>query len=464
MKLQVNKSLFLVLISSLITILNGVFQSLVIPKYIGVTQFGYFKLFGFYVGLVGLAHFGFNDGILLRYARYRYDDLPKKRFRTFFFWLLLTQILFAIVMGSVFGIFSSDFNKKVIYLMIAINVILINMATFFAFICQITGKFNLFSINTILQNILTIFLQLILIILDVFNYFPFIIVQTFVNLIILLKYVIELKDIVVGEKESIYLLKNEVIANYKKGFFVLIGNFMGLIILGLDRIFIEHSLSIEEFSYYSFAISLMGLAFTFITSVSTYLYPYIARDSGQFSAQHYQYFSFLCIIIASYSLCSFFLIKFIVFRFLQDYLKALVISGVLYPTIILRSMINIVCINFYKALQLVRDYNNNNIMAFIIALLINIIVVLWSPSLLNYSIGTLISFYLWMLFTDFYFHRKLKVKMIKNHLFIILVIISFYFCVTLPIIIGFFIYILIVSVFVFMFYWRLILNLKKEYN
>jgi O-antigen/teichoic acid export membrane protein len=452
-----------VIISSFITILNGVFQSLVIPKYIGVTQFGYFKYFGFYVGLVGLAHLGFNDGILVRYGHYSYENLPKKKFRTFFYFLLFTQVVAAIFLGGLLGIFSTDINKKIIFIVLAINVILLNITTFFAFICQISQRFDVFSVNTILQNILNIMFISLLIFLGNTNYLPYIMAQSLVNLLILIKYLIQLKDIVIGEKENIFLIKNEIISNYKIGFFVLIGNFMGIIILGVDRIFIDNSLSIEHFSYYSFAISLLGLVFTIINSLSIYLYPYIAREREQLNAKSYEYFSLVCILVASYSLCTFFIIKYIVMNYLEEYLKSMVISAVLYPIIILRSIINIVSINFYKALQLVRDYNNNNVIAFVITLIINIIVIYYKPNLLNFSIGTLISFYLWTIYTDFYFYRKLKVKILKNHIFIILVIMSFFFSTTLSNILGFFIYILIISVLVVVFYKKLLLDLINKF-
>ncbi|MGG3962211.1 oligosaccharide flippase family protein [Geobacillus stearothermophilus] len=450
-----------VMFSSIVTIINGVFLSLIVSKYLGVTQFGYFKLFGFYLGLVGVAHLGFIDGILVRYGHYNYENLPKTKFRTFFFFLLFTQVIIAVILIGALILFTNNIDKKIIYIMVAINIIFVNIATFFSFVCQITKKFRIFAVNTMLQNVLNILFICILIFLGIKNYFYYIFIQSIINLLISIKYTIQFKDIVIGKRESIFLVKNEIVSNYKIGFFVLVGNFMGLIILGIDRIFIDRFLSIAEFSYYSFAVSLLGLVFTIINSISVYLYPYIARNRGQLNAQKYELFSSICILVASYSLCTFFVIEFIVINYLGDYTESIIITAILYPIIILGSTINIVSVNFYKALQLVKDYNRNNIVAFAITLLSNIIIVFSAPSLLNFSIGTFLSFYIWAIYTDFYFYRKFNINTLKHHIFIILTIASFFLCTNLSYVLGMFLYLLVVTVFVMLFYKDLLTTILK---
>ncbi|MGP9076924.1 oligosaccharide flippase family protein [Geobacillus thermodenitrificans subsp. calidus] len=418
-------------------------------------------MFGFYLGLVGVAHLGFIDGILVRYGHYNYNNLPKTKFRAFFFFLLFTQIIIAVILIGVLILFTNNIDKKFIYIAVAINIIFVNMATFFSFVCQITKRFCTFAVNTILQNILNILLICILIFLGIKNYFYYILIQSIVNLLIFIKYTIQFKDIVIGKRENISLLKNDIVSNYKIGFFVLIGNFMGVIILGIDRIFIDRFLSVAEFSYYSFAVSLLGLVFTIIKSISVYLYPYIARNRDQLNAQKYELFSSICILVASYSLCTFFIIKFIVIHYLGDYTESIIITAILYPIIILRSTINIVSVNFYKALQLVKDYNKNNLVAFAITLLANVIIVFSAPSLLSFSIGTFVSFYIWAIYTDFYFYRKFNINTLKHHIFIILTIASFFLCTNLSYVLGMFLYLLVVTVFVLLFYRDLLITISK---
>lgn len=156
----------------------------------------------------------------------------------------------------------------------------------------------------------------------------------------------------------------------------------------------------------------------------------------------------------------FFVIKFIILNYLEDYTDSIIIAAVLYPTVILRSIINIVGVNFYKGLQLIKDYNKNNIVAFVITLLVNVIVVFSTPSLLNFSIGTLLSFYVWWIYTDFYFYKKLNTNTLKDHIFVVLVAALFFLCTKLTVTLGMFSYLLAVTLFTLLFYKDVLVIIK----
>lgn len=54
--------------ANLTSFLVGVAVILLVPKIIGVEEYGYFQLFLFFIGCVGFFQFGWADGIILRYA------------------------------------------------------------------------------------------------------------------------------------------------------------------------------------------------------------------------------------------------------------------------------------------------------------------------------------------------------------------------------------------------------------
>lgn len=423
-----------------LVIFTGLFLTFILPMFISIEQYGYFKLFGFYLSLVGIAHFGFNDGILLKYGHYNYKDIPFSKFRSFFWFLFYFQ-LFIVVIILVFVLFLKiPEERKVIISITCINLILLNLTTFFVFICQITKRFNQFSKNTILQNVIIIIGVVSFVWLDKTTYFPYIMLQTIVNLIILLKYVYEMRKLVFGERKSFRVIKKDIKLLYKTGFFILVGNFMGILIIGIDRIFIDATLNIKQFSYYSFAISLLGLIFTFITAISTYIYPFLARKREQIDGVFYDNFSLICIITSGYSLVSFFFLKYFIIEYLDSYKNALFVAMVLYPTIVFRSVINIIGVNFYKALGDVRSFNKNNIFALLFTLIINLAITFFVPSLNNYAIGSSVCFYLWYLYTDYYFYRKFNTKPLRNNLIIIFTTIIFFISSFLPMLLDSIIY------------------------
>ena len=65
------------LTSNLISLIISTLVVLVIPRIIGVEDYGFWQLYLFYSSYIGFLHFGWNDGIYLRYGGEEYDDLDK---------------------------------------------------------------------------------------------------------------------------------------------------------------------------------------------------------------------------------------------------------------------------------------------------------------------------------------------------------------------------------------------------
>ena len=51
---------------------------LVVPKVLGVIEYGYYKTFTLYLVYAMMLHFGFSDGILLLYGGKDYHDINQK--------------------------------------------------------------------------------------------------------------------------------------------------------------------------------------------------------------------------------------------------------------------------------------------------------------------------------------------------------------------------------------------------
>ena len=82
-------------IANLVSFLVGVTVVLLVPKLLGVEEYGYFQLFLFFISYVGFFHFGWADGIVLRYAGEHWERLNRPRFAG--------QTFFSFFLKSVFG-------------------------------------------------------------------------------------------------------------------------------------------------------------------------------------------------------------------------------------------------------------------------------------------------------------------------------------------------------------------------
>lgn len=57
------KNITMVLCSNMINMLVSVAIGFILPKYLTLESYGYYKLFQFYINYAGLLHLGYADGI-----------------------------------------------------------------------------------------------------------------------------------------------------------------------------------------------------------------------------------------------------------------------------------------------------------------------------------------------------------------------------------------------------------------
>ncbi|MFR5266952.1 oligosaccharide flippase family protein [Clostridium sp.] len=419
------RNIYYTLGANILTFIMGIVTGFIIPKFLGIESYAYVKLFTFYITYVGISHFGFLDGIYIRYGAYDYDEIPKEKFRGYFRYLLVIQIIEAIIMLVILKIVMVDIDRSFIMIWVVINMIISNLTTLFAFIHQFTKRFKVFSINLVLNKLIYVIGSLVFIYCNLLGYKPFIVLQTAINIIILCVYIYINKELVFGKCESIRDNISEYINITKSGFFIMIGNFMGIFILGLDRLFVDRFFTLNEFSMYSFAYTLISLFFILLNSITTVIYPYLARMNRDNSKIVYERIRIALTSIMSITLVGYFAIKMIINTYLPKYEASLPILIFLVPTVIYSAQINILIINYYKILQETKAYTKNNIIALLLGLVTNIVALAMFKSVVSIAAATLISFALWLLYSDYYFNKTINVNYKKASFVELLIVIVF---------------------------------------
>ena len=413
--------------ANILTFLMGVIPGFVIPKVLGVEEFGYFKIFTFYITYVGITHFGFLDGIYIKYGAYEYEDIPKEKFRGYFRYLVLLQIIESLIAVGILQLFDLGADRKFILLLVIFNMIIMNITTLFAFIHQFTKRFKVFSINLILNKLIYVVGTLILIYFNFLGYKEFILLQTMINAIILGIYIYNNKEIVFGSSERVLKNLKEYFSITKSGFFIMIGNFMAVIIIGLDKIFVDAFFTLKDFSMYSFSYTLISLFFILLNSLTTVIYPYLARMKQENFKEIYSNIRINLTILMSLTLPGYFVIREIVLFYLPEYKGILKILIFLVTTIIYSAQINILVSNYYKVLKETKGYTKNNMVALVLGLITNIIAYYCFRSVISIAVATLISFILWLLYSDLYFTKKINTSYKKAMILEFLVISLFLF-------------------------------------
>ena len=81
MKKSIWKNLAKVFFSQGLSVFSGVMVGFIIPKILGVEEYGFYRTYTMYFTYTSLLHFGFVDGILLKYSGQDYDNLNKYKLR-----------------------------------------------------------------------------------------------------------------------------------------------------------------------------------------------------------------------------------------------------------------------------------------------------------------------------------------------------------------------------------------------
>lgn len=96
--------------------------------------------FLFYYSYLGFLHFGWEDGIYLRYAGKKFEELNRKTFAGQFYCIILLQIVLATVI-SIFGKFFVENPDKSLALVCAIWLApFVNFNNLCNFIMQVTNR------------------------------------------------------------------------------------------------------------------------------------------------------------------------------------------------------------------------------------------------------------------------------------------------------------------------------------
>ena len=171
-KNSIIKNIVKVSFSNIIKLISGILVGLLLPRILGVTDYGFYKTFTLYTSYVGLLMLGICDGIYLKYGGYEYEELPKEKFLLYTrFFCLMEAILSGILITVSIFLLKNDF--KYIFLCVSIYLLLTNITGYFQIVSQITSRFSELSFRNFIQSLLV---GLSVIALWVFNhYFNFLI-------------------------------------------------------------------------------------------------------------------------------------------------------------------------------------------------------------------------------------------------------------------------------------------------
>lgn len=391
-----------VTVSNFSLLLAGVATSFVLPKFLTVYDFGLYKVFNLYTTYIILLQFGISEAVYLIYGGKSKNDISKPHFYQCFKLMIVLELIISstIIVASI--IFLKD-DYRFIFIMLAIDVLAINITNLFQYLSQAIQKFSELSIRNVLKSLFIVFAVLIVTLVcsrkveTIPLYKVYIILIVGINILLMFWYIYSYRDLLV---EPITVKWKDSIKLIKYGFPLCLANIISSLILAMDRQVVSLLFNTEDYAKYAFAYSLLTLAITVVTSVAVVVFPMLKKSGKEkLSKDYVDNVSLIIMVVCLMAAVYYPMCKFINI-FLPDYIFALSIFRIIIPGMIISSPISIVMHNYYKTFDLNLEFLKRSIVVLVISILANFVAYRICGTMESISYASVIVMFFWYLYEE----------------------------------------------------------------
>lgn len=401
---------------------------LVLPKIMTMEDYGIWQLFMFYFSYVGFFHFGWIDGIYLRYGGQNFSALSRKTFGGQF-WLLLILLLVEFAIVNILLILGIIKNSVLIFVLRVSSIagVFYIIFAYVNFILQLSDKIKEYAKNIILERFLILLLTLICITLIETKYDKVVYVTIMSEFLAMSFGLYTIRDLIFVERDTLYNAMNEAYVNISAGSKLMLANIAGMLILGIIRFGISQEWDIVTFGKVSLTLNISNFLMVFISAVSIVLFPILKRINQDRLAEIYVLlrnilsYSLLAMLITYYPL------KILLLYWLPKYSDSLVYMGLLLPICVFESKLQMLVNTYLKSLRQEALMLKINFISVIFALFMTYITVVLLHNLKLAILSIVINFAFRLLLAEYFIEKLLSLKLRKDFIEELIVVSSFIF-------------------------------------
>lgn len=399
--------------ANFLSVISGIIIGFVIPAILSIESYSYVKTYTFYISYIGFLHFGFIDGMYIKYGGKEAKDIDKSEFKSEHKLFILMQVIVTIIF-----ILIAMLNKDIIIFLMALSIIPMNTFSFHNLFYQATGQFKEYTrISYVYTGVYLLLNVILALVFRNQNYIYYCLANLISNIIV---YVILEFRFYRHTKGIRAKYSKEIWSNIKIGFFILLGNLSVMLFYAIDRWFVKIFLGVNDFAYYSFAISMLNIINLLVGAISIAFYNYLSKDEDEEKIKKVK--SYFLILGGLVSL-GYFAFAGIVSLFLPKYnpaLNVIAISFAAYPYMI---VINALYVNLYKIRKDEKKYLRVVIEMVIMSGIYNFLAIIIWKSSESITLATTLSFITWYVYSmrDF---KYLKSNL-KEVIYLSIIIVAF---------------------------------------
>ena len=347
--------------------------SFILPKVLGVAEFGYWQLYMFYSLYTMIFQLGLADGIYLRIGGKKYEEINLSILKSQYIILMMFQVIFGIIILSLGFIIDIGSNRKIVLICLAITIIVINSNLYFGYIFQSVHKPNWFSTSIFIEKLFSIILAIVLIVIKCkkFEYYIYVIVFSKVCAFIYCLYMA--RNIISARTVELKVALKECKINICVGSSLMISSLASMLIIGSSRQIIDMNFGIEEFGKFSFSLSATQFILQFTAQISLVLYPILCRMKKQKIKVFYENTRLAIGVLLSGFLLLYYPISIILVKWLPQYSDSIKYMVIMFPILVYDSKMHLYGTLYLKVFRLEKKLLKINIISCIISIILSLI-------------------------------------------------------------------------------------------
>ena len=371
----------------------GVIITFLFPFLLSVDEYAYYQEYTLYLSYINICHLGIASGMFLNYAGKEYSAIDKSQYKSEILLIFFVLLCFTFV-G--FGVYIAAGEN--IFLLVTLYIIPHCLIASFQALYQAWNRFTAYSVINALPKLFFVLVVVLL----AFKLKTlsgntisaiYVVIIWGIALYLILEFLFSVRGV---RSQKIFSKKNA--ETTVCGFLITFGNYVNLLFHSIDKQFVNSLYTVKDFAIYSFAMTLQNVMMLFITAIANPFYPRLAKGDidGNFIKQLKQ----MLLMFGAYSGCAYFIVSYIVKRYIESYVESLDIVAVFFAVFPAMAVINVIYINLYKIKRLVKKYILTLFEMLFVAIILNTVSVALNTGYMGICVATLIAYYIWLFYSQ----------------------------------------------------------------
>jgi O-antigen/teichoic acid export membrane protein len=396
-----------------------------VPKIMGIEEYGYWQLYLFYSSYVGFLHFGWNDGIYLKYGGKEYKKLDKQLLYSQFWMLVIFQILLGIAFISISTVLNIDSKRLFILITTVLCMFIVNVRLMLIYILQCTNRIKEYAQITIMEKLLYCILILLFLLVGI-NNFKLLIWADIIGKTISLLYAIYCcRNIVLNNLVTFYFNFRETFENINIGIKLMFANIASMMIIGTVRLGIERNWDVATFGKVSLALNLSNLIMLLINAIGIIMYPTLRRTNKDNLPIIYLTMRTPLMVVLLALLIIYYPLKAILTLWLPQYVDSFVYMGLIFPICIYEGKMALLINTFLKTLRKEKFMLIINLAAVVLSIILTFFFTILYENLNLAIVSIVILLAFRGIFAEIFLSKLLNIRVNKDIFFEILLSIIF---------------------------------------